>query len=181
MKTEWKDIPGYEGYYQASKDGLIRSCDRTIIDVDGNYRQLSAKILRPSKNKCGYLRVVLCKNNIHTYLTVHHLIAITFIQKDISPSMVINHIDGNKLNNQYKNLEIVTQKENRRHAIRNGLWNQRGSHSSRAKLTDADIQMIRELRQAQAMTYTTLSKMFNVGTSTIARIVAHKSYKNYVD
>lgn len=177
---EWKDIPGFEGYYQASSYGSIRSCDRMIIDINGNSRWRASKILRPSFNKCGYLRVVLCKNNVHHYYTVHYLIAITFIQQIICDNLVINHKDGNKINNASNNLEVVTQLANRSHAIEMGLWNQRGEHSVRAKLSEKEANDIRLLRLKQHLTYQELANRYNVGTSTISRIVNHQSYKQYV-
>lgn len=108
----WKDIKGYEGLYQASNMGNIRSL---------NYgRTGKIKALRPRPDKDGYSTVSLCKNKSVKNCKVHRLIAQTFIDNpDNKPE--VNHIDCNKANNCISNLEWTTRKENQRHAWNNGL------------------------------------------------------------
>jgi hypothetical protein len=108
MKT-WKDIKGYEGLYQASNDGEIKSLIK---------RQGKEIILKQGIDKCGYCIVTLCKNKIKKTKTVHRLIALTFLK---STEKQVNHKDGNKKNNKLDNLEFVSAKQNINHALKNGL------------------------------------------------------------
>lgn len=118
-KEIWKDIPDYEGLYQASNLGRIRSLDRIIISSKGVSMPYKGKILSQSSDGCkGYLKVKLSKNGKAKTFRVHYLIAITFLDKK---GECINHKDGNKINNNVENLEWVTYSENNKHAYDNGL------------------------------------------------------------
>lgn len=100
----WKDIPGYEGVYQASNIGNIKS-----------LKFGKEKILRQSINRGGYYYLIFCKNRKQKAHSSHRLIALTFI-KNNSSKPDINHKDGNKLNNELSNLEWCTKSENTKHA-----------------------------------------------------------------
>lgn len=108
MKEEvWKDIEGYEGLYQVSNFGRVRSLDRNVTNK-GVYGDKSTyftkgKLLKPSE-KQGYLRVVLSKNNERCTCSVHRLVAETFIPNPLNLPCV-NHKDENKSNNHVDNLE----------------------------------------------------------------------------
>ena len=107
MKEVWKDIDNFEGLYQVSNLGKVRSLDRIKNQFNGYYysnRLYKGKILKPSISKKGYLRVVLQANGIKKNCCIHRLVAETFIPNtDNLP--IINHKDENKLNNQVDNLE----------------------------------------------------------------------------
>lgn len=114
----WKDIPGYEGSYQASTLGRIRSLDRVIECWNGRVmvkKELQGIILKPSIRD-GYAHVVLFKK----LFKLHRLIATTFLSFDLKSKLVINHLDGNKLNNELNNLEVTTQSGNIKHAFKTG-------------------------------------------------------------
>lgn len=109
MEEIFKDIVGFEGKYQVSNFGNVKSL---------NYQNTSkAKLLTPIKHHCGYLLVHLGTSKIKM---VHTLVANAFIPNPDNKKCV-NHIDGNKQNNAVSNLEWVTYKENMEHAIRTGL------------------------------------------------------------
>lgn len=118
----WKDIQGFEGLYQISNQGNVRSLDRVTCDKDGN--PVSTRKGQPMKqtvNRYGYKTVRLSKNGSHEFWSVHRLVAIAFIPNPYNKPQV-NHIDGNKQNNTVENLEWVTNSENLIHAYRTGLY-----------------------------------------------------------
>ena len=125
MVEIWKDIPTYDGIYQASTYGNIRSNDRETKQYNnGVYvnTKYEGKVLKPRKNKCGYLYVNLYYNGSRKTFTVHKLIGYTFLNAPLNDRYnVINHIDCNKVNNRLVNLELVTAKENIAHAIEHGM------------------------------------------------------------
>ena len=116
MEEIWKDIPGYEGRYQASSLGNIRSLDRwvdTIIKGTKCTQFHPGRLLRPGNNSRGYLFVHLSRKRHY----VHRLVGITFIKRDDSRPF-INHKDGNKSNNVVSNLEWCSASENMIHCNR---------------------------------------------------------------
>lgn len=118
MEEIWKDITGYEGFYQASNLGRIRGLPRTVYNTRGlyigkvSYINNNYNIMKLSKmNKYGYMSVRLKKNGKGKTLSVHRLIAKTFIP---NPSNLpcVNHKDENPSNNCVDNLEWCTRKYN---------------------------------------------------------------------
>ena len=117
----WKPIKGYEGMYEVSSHGAVRSCER--ITADGKH--LSTKILHGGCYPNGYEFVCLRKDGHNRNKMTHRLVAEAFIQNpDKSPC--VNHKDGNKHNNDVTNLEWCTYSQNRKHAYDVGLSPQRG-------------------------------------------------------
>jgi len=122
-KEVWKDIPGYEGYYQASKSGLIKSVRaENIFTTRGRKLTRKVKILKTSINDRGYKYLSLHTDKIKKTCTVHILIALTWVENPENKPEV-NHKDGNKLNNNDWNLEWSTRSENVQHAYDLGLYN----------------------------------------------------------
>lgn len=125
MEEIWKDIPEWEGFYQASTFGRVRSVDRVLMTQNSHGflspRKHKGKIISPNTNNRGYLYLCLCKdNNHHWFDKVHRLIAMTFLPNPNHLSDV-NHKDGDKLNNKVDNLEWCSHSENQKHALRTGL------------------------------------------------------------
>lgn len=116
MDEVWKDIKDFEGIYQISNMGSVRSLDR--ICTSG--RRLKGKVLKVSKNKGGYELIALRNGGKVANCTVHRLVAQMFIDNPGNKPHV-NHIDGNKTNNKVDNLEWVTRSENQQHAYNTGL------------------------------------------------------------
>ena len=113
MKEVWKDIPGYEGLYQCSTLGRIKSLARTVVRGN-NTLPIKERILKPSPNERGYLTFKICKENSKKTAKVHRIVAITFLQTSLQDP-IVNHIDSNILNNCVNNLEFITQRDNVAH------------------------------------------------------------------
>jgi hypothetical protein len=109
-EKEWYPIAGYEGLYEINKHGILRSLHKR------NYhKELSARI-----DRAGYLTVRLNVKGKCITQYVHRLLGLTFIPNKENKSL-INHINGNKLDNRLSNLEWVDHSENVTHAYKNGL------------------------------------------------------------
>lgn len=126
MEEVWKPIDGYEGIYEVSSFGRIKSLERIIKNsgTRSGYSKLKERILTPRVNKKrhGYYEISLKKNGMEKRYKVHRLVAMAFIPNPEGKPEV-NHIDGNKSNNSILNLEWVTSKENKQHAWQTGLAN----------------------------------------------------------
>lgn len=110
MEEIWKDIEGYEGLYQISSFGNIRSFYKH------NFRK--GDVLRTFNNG-GYRRALLYKDGVSKKILVHRLVANAFIPK-VEGKPLVNHIDGNRTNNRVDNLEWCTNQENIIHAVKMG-------------------------------------------------------------
>ena len=113
MDEVWKDVKGYEGKYQVSNLGNVKS----LLDKQLNKREM---ILKPSLSHKGYLKVFLSKDSKKSSKTIHRLVAEAFIP-NLENKKTVNHIDGNKANNRVDNLEWLSNSENQKHAWRLGL------------------------------------------------------------
>lgn len=165
-KEIWRDIEGLEERYQVSNKGRIKS-----------LLGKKPRILSPSFINGGYLLVNLrySKGKL-----VHRLVAKAFIPNPENKSEV-NHIDGDKTNNNVENLEWVTPKENTTHAfLMNLVHRSEGEKSPRAKFTKQQILSIREewIPNSKEHSARALAKKYGVSSSTIERIVNRKRYKN---
>ena len=175
MDEIWKPIEGYEDLYQVSSYGRVKSNDRTEICKNGLVRFREGKILKPHQNYNGYLWVSLCKNDKRKKNKIHRLVAQAFIP-NINNKPQVNHIDGNKHNNNLKNLEWVTSKENMEHAIKKGLWEApKGTKNPTNKLSNENVLDIRALLN-EGVTVKELAEKYSVHTSTIYRIKRDKSW-----
>lgn len=120
MKEIWKDIKGYEGLYQISNLGKVKNIKRLQYDINKKvfvYIE-KEKMLKPSKNKKGYLQVVLQKKKKRKSQKVHRLVAEAFISNP-NNLPIVNHKDENKQNNCVDNLEWCNNKYNCNYGSRN--------------------------------------------------------------
>ena len=121
MKEIWKDIEKYEGYYQVSNLGKVKSLQRIVVDKKST-RTFKSRVLKPSPDTHGYLQVRPSKKGKVKTFRVHQLVARAFIPNPHNKPE-INHDDGNKINNCVSNLEWQTSRENSIHASQTGLLN----------------------------------------------------------
>ena len=113
-KEIWKDIKGFEGIYQVSNLGRVKSLER----IDARGHRLKEKILKPHPSDNRYYRVGLCKNSKVRFYMVHRLVWEAF-NSPIPEGYEINHLDERPVNNALSNLSLVTHKENLNWGTRN--------------------------------------------------------------
>ena len=116
----WKEIKDYEGVYEVSSYGRIRSLDHIVPCKAGSTRLVKGKVKLLCVNRKGYQITTLCKQNKMFTLTVHQAVAQAFIP-DFIKGTELNHMDGNKINNFATNLEVSNSSHNQLHAVRTGL------------------------------------------------------------
>lgn len=167
MKKEWRDIKDWEGLYQINAFGQVKSLSR-IFKGKLNFKKVSKeRILNTGHN--NYPMVNLCRQGKSTMCTVHRLLWETFVGK-IPNGMQINHIDGNKHNNNLINLEVVTPSQNISHAYKTGLKYQYvGSKSPNSKLKEEQVIKIKEMLK-DGLSTRKIAKAFSVNQMTISHI-----------
>ena len=170
VKEVWRDVPGYDGHYQVSNIGNVRSNKRQSMWLPMKIGHIFNK----------YYGVALTKNGQVKHCAVHILVAKTFIPNPENKPFV-NHKDGNKFNNCVENLEWVTGSENVRHAFKLGLnKGVQGFNHGAAKFTAEEIREIRNNYKAydRKRDIPALAKKYGVCTCTMKNIINGKSYKN---
>lgn len=118
MQEIWKDIKNYEGCYQVSNLGRVRSLTRKVKTFNG-VRTSKGQLLKPLKTNTGYYRVDLKQNQKDKYMSIHRLVAEAFIPNP-NNYPIINHKDNNTQNNCVDNLEWCTQSYNIKYAYKYG-------------------------------------------------------------
>lgn len=178
MEEIWKDVPDYEGYYQVSNLGRVKSLDRYYYDKNGVKYRKTGKFLAIRQNPKGYSIVFLYKNDDRQCKTLHSIVMRTFVGDRPSSKTQINHIDCNKQNNCVSNLEYCTGKENVRHAVKNNRFrSSKGSANNLAKLHDDDVLIILERLMKNESTFS-IGESYGVKRGAIRDIANNKSFVN---
>ena len=154
----WNDINGYEGLYQVSSLGTIKSLARfTPNQWSETSRFIEEKTLSYQLTKDGYPTIKLSKNGNAIRYRIHRLVALCFLENPFGKEQV-NHINGIKTDNRVENLEWATQNENQLHACKNGL--------KLRKLTESDVLKIRNDKR----TGSEIAKDYNITFQTVSEI-----------
>ena len=117
MEEIWKDIEGYQGIYQVSNLGRVKSLYRQFLEPSGRKHTCPEKILKQTLNMHGYFKVDLYKNRKHKVKTIHGLVATYFVKKSDDKKNEINHINKIRTDNRIENLEWVTSRDNIIHSL----------------------------------------------------------------
>lgn len=173
----WKSIPGYEGYYEVSSVGRVRSVDKYINARTGKDGQkgkylLKGKIMKPKLDRYGYCNIALKIGGKYKYPTIHRLVAITFIEA-IEDKNQVNHINGIKTDNRIENLEWCNVKENIIHAVKTGLRDniaRRGEKNNLSKLKQWQVDEIRKDYNKKTCNLQCLAERYGVSVPTISVI-----------
>lgn len=178
MEELWKDIEGYEGHYQISNFGNVKSLQRYAKRSNGTKQFVKGRLLKKGLNRCGYEKVNLHKAGNTEVKYIARLVAIAFVENPHNKEQV-NHINGVKHDNMWTNLEWVTPKENIRHAFKTGLSSvARGDDHKASKLTEEEVIEIKRLYSTGGYRYIDLAKKFDVAKITISRIITKESWKH---
>jgi len=174
MTEIWKDIPGYEGYYQVSDMGNVKSVARKSLNKKGILIQrTNGKKINP-KNDHGYKSVTISKNGKSKTYMVHRLVLLTF---NGMSELECNHINGIKSDNQLSNLEYCTRKENAIHSYKLGLQVPiKGERINVSKLTASTVINIRENKYN--LTQYEFAALLEVDQSTISNIKTRKIWSH---
>lgn len=172
MNEIWKDVPDYEGYYQVSNLGKVRSVDRVITHSYSGTAKLKGKLLRLTLHKSGYFFCSLSKGCHRKTGFVHQLVMSAFVGKQLD-GMDVAHNDGNSTNNHLSNLRYATRKENQADRITHGTHN-RGERQGASKLTESDVKDIRWLSQFH--TYSSIATFFRLSRRHITDVVNGKCW-----
>jgi|SRR5579859_7994369 len=184
MSERWLPIPGYPGY-EVSDAGRVRSLDRTVAHSHGRgLRTIAGSVMRPRKDKHGYLELMVSVGARRSLRRVHTLVLLAFAGSP--PGLLaahrggwqVNHINGDVLDNRPANLEWVTMQQNRDHARVTGLV-QRGERHAHHRLTEEQVREVRRLQAAGALSrgaITAHARKLGVCDSTIHAVLTRKSW-----
>lgn len=175
MHEIWKAIKGYEGLYEVSSLGRVKSLGKGGQNqFQGNERCKTLRIKRG-----GYYGINLHKNGEASSRTVHRLVAETFIPNpDNKPQ--VNHKNGIKTDNRVENLEFCTSKENINHAFENGLSSQLGERNAGSKLNDKKVRVIKHILKENwfGLSQGTIGKIFDVNQQNVSNINKNKRWSH---
>lgn len=178
-KEIWRDIENYESYYQISNYGRVKSLDRIIIRSDNKKQFVKSRIMKSFLTKQYYWRVSLRKNGTIKKYNVHRLVAQAFI-KNSKNKPEVNHKNGIKFDNYFKNLEWATSSENTIHAVKTGL--QKACKGEACYITKLTTQQVKEIKKELKIPYWGLNKFlatkYNISRSSIKEIKANRNWKH---
>lgn len=180
-----RDIAGYEGLYQVSNFGRVKSLQRRAKTRRGD-RVVKERFLSSNHlDAYSYPMAVLYKDTIPRTCKIHRLVAMAFIPV-IEKKLMVNHKDCNKTNNKVENLEWCNDQENKAHAWSNGLMerarekakllDKKGEKSGTAKLCSNDVIEIRRRYFCKELTQKSLGEIFKVTRTTIGKIVRRERW-----
>lgn len=172
-ELEKRPAPGYAEFYSITNDGKVISEERIVENVrkgkTGTTMRIKERVLKPSPDNDGYMKVVLCKDGKCTSVPIHKLVANTFLEPPLDGQTQIRHKDGNPANNHKDNLEWGTPSQNAHDRTKHGTMHN-GEKSCRAKLTNEQVLEIRK-RASEGEKIAVINKDYDVAYGTITKII----------
>lgn len=164
-------LPEFNGKYMISNKGRLKSIRKK------SRKHVKDFITKGCHDTKGYFSLCLRDHGLCVRIRAHVLVGEAFLIKPKTESrLCINHIDGNKLNNNVENLEWVTYKQNSEHAIKTGLMDTKGEKNKKSILKESDILEIRKLYHTNSRKK--IAKMYNVNDRYISSIVTGDTWKH---
>jgi hypothetical protein len=174
MQQIWAPVPDYEGLYEVSNFGEVRSLDRIVPHgKDDHLRKRQGQLLKKLIDKQNRFRVSIYKNGIRNKVFVHYLVALAFLGKRNKGQMVC-HNDGDEQNNRVDNLRYDTHKSNMEDMVKHNK-SARGLKNGQAVVTPEQVLKIRELRK-KGLFYREIAPQTGVHFETVANICQGKSW-----
>ena len=170
MQEVWQPVQGYEGLYEVSNQGRVRSLDRVQRSKRGALQRFKGRTLKPSLVE-GYEQVALCRNGKAKLRKIHQLVLEAFVGPRPSPQWDACHCDGSRRNNFLANLRWDTKKANQADRLIHGT-DSRGSNCKTAKLAESQVLAIR----LDERLYEEIAKDFGIATVTVGRIKRQESW-----
>jgi len=172
----WKNIEGYEGLYQISNLGRVKSLERYLGHNHGGLKLKKELILKNWLSSTGYYIISLSKNNFSKKFFIHRLLCENFI-KNPERKREVNHRNGIKTDNTLKNLEWVTSSENTIHSYKTGLQiSIKGEKCKLSKLTKEQVLEIRN--NYEKLSASKVAKIYNMSKSAIIQIRNRTTWKH---
>lgn len=175
----WKNIKDYEGMYQVSNLGNVKSLSRKLRVHHNSMRLLRERILKCGILRQGYKAAALWENQKVKLCTIHRLVGIAFIPNPKNKPC-INHKNGIKTDNRVENLEWVTYSENMIHALKHNLI-KKGEEKCNTQLTNKNALIIKLLYKEGIYTQKQIGLKYNISQHTVSRIVNKKSWKHITE
>ncbi len=176
MEEIWKDIKGYEGLYQVSNLGRVKSLDR-YVNYKNKSKAVRKGVIRKAKIGKGYFLINLSKDGVKRFFLVHRIVAETFLENP-SSKKTVNHINGIKTDNTVNNLEWSTYSENAIHAHNLGLKCQKGTKNNRSKLSDEIVYKIKF--ETDKMLNHEIAKIYNIHPNHVGAIKRNEKWSHVV-
>lgn len=179
MEENWKDVPGFEGRYQVSDLGRVRSVDRARelrTRWGGTFsRVFRGQVLAPALDKDGYLRVGLYDSPRKVFVPVHRLVALAFVPNLLGLPEV-DHEDSDRANPAASNLQWVTKLQNTALSTARGKM-LKGERHPHARLTEATVREARRLA-AEGAPFTDLARKFRVSDVAVRSAVLKATWRH---
>ena len=173
MKERWRQVLGFEGFYEVSNMGRVRSVCRLVNCLKGE-RVIEGRILKQRLGSSGYLSVMLSKGEAgETKTPVHRLVAIAFIAEGGS---IVRHLDGCATNNHASNLAWGTHADNEADKLRHGRRPMGEAHPN-SKMTDGHVRKIREL-SARGFSQLAIAKALGLNRGVVGYVVRGQAWNH---
>lgn len=177
----WKPVPAFQGLYEVSNTGQVRSVERTVQCKSSNgtvSRLYKSQLLKPQLNKKGYLKIKLYRTKSDWKMFfVHRIVAAAFLDNPKNLPQV-NHKDGDKCNNAASNLEWITNADNMRHAFVTGVRrNESGIAAANARLTEEQVRLVVRMR-SDGKPLKEIAKLVQCTTQNVNRICSGKTWSS---